>query len=184
MLIHYSRKYSLYDANVNEWTSILKLSHLWEFTEVKTLALRELERLEIPPLQKIIMYHSYAVDRNLLQEAYTALTVRAEPIAIEEGRELGLETALQLARAREFARAASSGGKKSLVNLADPELEALIRDLFQLPTRDGNSGGREAVLKPTESTTSTGNNEEPQTNSSPLQGGRACMMPDLPFTLC
>jgi len=119
------------------------------------------------------MYHSYAVDRNLLQEAYTAMTVRAEPITLEEGRALGLETALQLARARELARASSSGGKKSPVKLADPELEALIRDLFQLPTPDGSSGRRAAVLKPTaESTTSAGgDSDEPQTNSSdPLQG--------------
>jgi hypothetical protein len=186
MLTHCSRKYSLYDANVDEWTSILKLAYLWEFNEVKTLALRELERLEIPPLQKIIMYHSYAVDRNLLQEAYIALTIRPGPITIEEGRELGLETALQFARARELARAVSSGGKKSHcpVNLADPELEALIRDLFQLPTPDGRSGSRAAVLKPTESTTSADDSDETQTNSNPLKGGRACMMPDLPFTFC
>ena len=168
--MNYPRKYSLYDANVDEWTSILKLAYLWDFNEVKTLALRELERLEIPPLQKIIMYHSYAVDRSLLQEAYTALTVRAEPITIEEGRELGLETALQIARARELARASASGGKKSqfFVNPADPELEMLIRDLFQLSTPEG-SGSRAAVVKPTASAVVS---DEPQTNSNPLQGRR------------
>lgn len=180
MLMHYSRKYSLYDANLDEWTSILKLSYLWDFNEVKTLALRELERLEIPPLQKIIMYHSYAVDRDLLQDAYTALVVRADPITIEEGYELGLETALQLARARELARASTSGGKKSPVNLADPELEALIRDLFQLPTPDGRSSRRSAGLKSTESVTS-GDIEEPQTKLNSLKGRRTCIMPDLPF---
>lgn len=175
--VFYNPKYSLYDANVDEWTSILKLSHQWDFVEVKTLALRELERLEIPPLQKIVMYHNYVVDRNLLQVAYTALTIRADPITIEEGRELGLETALQLARARELARSTASGGKKPQlpVNLAVAELDVLIRDLFQLPTPDGSSGGRAAPLKPTQSTTpAAGDGDEPQpgtqTNSSPLQG--------------
>ncbi|KAH9067768.1 hypothetical protein EDB87DRAFT_38384 [Lactarius vividus] len=173
--VFYNPKYSLYDANVDEWTSILKLSHQWDFTEVKTLALRELERLEIPPLQKIVMYHSYAVDRNLLQVAYTALTIRAEPITIEEGRILGLETALQLARARELARSSGPGKKlQSPINLADAELDALIRDLFQLPTPDGSSGA--ALPKPTESTTSIGDNDESQsgtqTISNPLQGKR------------
>ncbi|KAI9465150.1 hypothetical protein BJY52DRAFT_1245372 [Lactarius psammicola] len=125
------------------------------------------------PLDKIVMYHSYAVDRSLLQVAYTALTVRAEPITIEEGRELGLETALQLARARELAR---SSGKKlqSPVKLVEAELEVLIKDLFQLPTPDGSSGGRTPLPKPTEGTTSAGDSDEPQsgtqTNSNPLQG--------------
>jgi len=173
--VFYNPKYSLYDADVHEWTSILKLAHLWEFTGVKTLALRELERLEIPPLKKIIMYHSYAVDRDLLQEAYIALTVRPEPITIEEGRELGLETALQLARARELARASSAaGGKKpqSPIHLAPSELDVLIRDLFQLPTPDESSGRRAAPLKPTENTTSVGDSDESdtQTNSNPFKG--------------
>ncbi|KAI0300450.1 hypothetical protein B0F90DRAFT_1629697 [Multifurca ochricompacta] len=132
--VFYNPKYSLYDGNVEEWTSILKLSHQWDFIEVKTLALRELEQLEIPPLRKIVIYHSYAVDRSLLQAAYAALTIREEPITIEEGRELGLETALQLARAREIVRASVPGGKgaggnqNSLANAAGIELEALIRD--------------------------------------------------------
>jgi hypothetical protein len=171
--VFYNPKYSLYDADVEEWTSILKLAHLWEFSGVKTLALRELERLEIAPLKKIIMYHSYEVDRDLLQAAYIALTVRPEPITIEEGRELGLETALQLARARELARA--SGGKKSPspINLPPAELDVLIRDLFQLPGTDESSGSA-GPLKPTEGTTSTAESELPlpgtKTNSNPLQG--------------
>lgn len=187
VLIHSPRKYSLYDADVEEWTSILKLAHLWEFTGVKTLALRELEGLDIPPLKKIIMYHSYEVDRDLLQAAYIAMTVRPEPITIEEGRELGLETALQIARARELARA--SGGKKSSspINLAPTELDVLIRDLFQLPSTDETSGSRVALLKPTEGTISTAESDSPQpgtkTNSNPLQGRRACMIPELRFTL-
>ncbi|KAI0254405.1 hypothetical protein BJV78DRAFT_1121158 [Lactifluus subvellereus] len=138
--VFYNPKYSLYNANAEEWTSILRLAHQWEFVEVKSLALRELERLEIPPLRKIVIYHSYAIDRNLLQAAYTALTVRDGPITIEEGRELGLETALQLARARELARAPSGGAKsghpQSLVNVAGAGLDALIRDLFHLPPPD------------------------------------------------
>ena len=157
------RKYSLYDANVEEWTSILKLAHQWEFVGVKTLALRELERLEIPPLRKIVIYHSYGIDRRLLKSAYTAFATRDKSITIEEGRELGLETVLQLARARELARApATSGttrtrGIPSPVTVAGSELDELIRDIFELsppdedpsrnvapskPTAGGNTGGR------------------------------------------
>ncbi|KAH9975548.1 hypothetical protein BGW80DRAFT_1169407, partial [Lactifluus volemus] len=135
--VFYNPKYSIYEASVDDWTSILKLSHQWDFIEVKKLALRELEQLEIPALQKIITYHTYDVDRNLLLEAYGTLTVRDQPITIEEGRQLGLETALQLARAREIARAPPASGKKSgnprsPVNLAGHELDVLVKDLFHL----------------------------------------------------
>ncbi|KAI0300453.1 hypothetical protein B0F90DRAFT_1846470 [Multifurca ochricompacta] len=77
--VFYNPKYSLYEATVEEWTSILRLAHQWDFIEVKALALRELEQLAIPALQKIVIYHSHAIDRNLLQAAYTALTIRDEP---------------------------------------------------------------------------------------------------------
>src|SRR5216683_839281 len=122
------RKYSLYDATVEEWTSILKLAHQWKFFGIKDLAIRELERLEVPPLRKIVVYHNYAIDRRLLQAAYTAFTIRDKPITIEEGQELGLETVIQLALAREHVRAPAAGGKRirdahSPVNVGGAELD-------------------------------------------------------------
>jgi hypothetical protein len=137
-LIYLCRKYSLYDASVDVWTSILKLAHQWDFIEVKALAVRELESLQIPPLSKIVLYQTYAIDRKLLQPALTALTMRDEPLTIEEGRDLSLETALELARAREIARApvfsSKKSGPRSPVNLAGVELDALIKDIFRLPS--------------------------------------------------
>jgi hypothetical protein len=108
---------------------------------VKALAIRELENLRIPALQKIIIYQTYAVDRKYLQEAFTDLTIRDEPITVEEGRGLGLETALLLARAREAARAPHSGGKRagnprSPVNIAGVQLDALVREVFQMSPPD------------------------------------------------
>jgi len=169
--VFYNPKYSLYDATVEEWTSILKLAHQWDFIGVKDLALRELEQLVIPPLRKIVIYHSYAIDRRLLHAAYAAFAVRDEPITIEEGQELGLETAVQLARAREFARAPATGGKKikdprSPVNVAGAELDALIRDIFRLSLPDQES--QSAPQKPTGRSTKTGGHgEQPNgTNSN------------------
>lgn len=105
---------------------------------MKALAVRELENLQIPPLSKIVLYQKYAIDRKLLQPALTALTMRDEPLTIEEGRDLSLETALELARAREIARApvfsSKKSGPRSPVNLAGVELDALIKDIFHLPS--------------------------------------------------
>lgn len=187
----YFRKYSIYEANVEEWSSILKLASQWDFVEVKNFALRELEQLEMPALDKIILYHTHNIDRNLLQAAYIALTVRDESISIKEGRLLGLETALRLAHAREFARR-KAGTTRSLVNLAVPELDTFINQLFNLalPNASNTTTERPATPQTPTSTgrgTPTGGRNNPplavQTNGTgspaqnPARGGsvmRAC----------
>lgn len=164
------RKYSLYDASVEEWTSVLKLAHQWDFIEAKALAIRELENQSIPPLRKVVLYQTYAIDRSLLKPALTALTIRDEPLEIEEGREIGLETALDLAKAREVARTPVFSGKKSgnprsPVNLAGDELDVVIKDIFHLPSSIGpapsassqSSAGRDNAQQSTQ-TGGTGSN--------------------------
>ena len=111
---------------------------------MKELAIRELQAISIAPLQKIVLYQNYAVNRDLLQPAFIALTIRDEPITIEEGREIGLETALQLAEAREVARTPVFTGKKSgdprsPVNLAGAELDRLTEKVFNLTPANGGS---------------------------------------------
>lgn len=140
--VFYNPKYSLYDASIEEWTSVLKLAHQWDFSEVKALAIRELENLSIPPLPKIVLYQKYKIDRNLLKHALTALTIRDEALTHDEGREIGLETALDLAKAREIARAPVFNGKKSgnprsPINLAGVELDVVIKDVFNLALSTG-----------------------------------------------
>lgn len=119
----------------------MKLAHQWQLREVKELAIRELQALSIAPLQKVVLYQKYEVDRDLLRPAFIALTTRDEPIEIDEGRELGLETALRLARAREKARVPVFAGRKSgnprfPMVLAGVELDALIKDVFDLTTSE------------------------------------------------
>ena len=97
-------KYSIYDANVEEWSSILKLAFDWRFGEIKRLATRYIERFEMDAVDKIELYQWYDVDKRLLIPSYIALVNRQEPLSIHEGRRLTLETALLIATARECAR--------------------------------------------------------------------------------
>ena len=112
--------------------------------------------------------------------------MREEPISLEEGLELGIETALMIARAREIARGPSTGFKKgharmasSPVTVPQSELENIIKELFRtlsanpvstVPASAEPASGRSTPTKPT--TTSTFRN-----------GGEVCATPRVPAPL-
>jgi hypothetical protein len=123
-----------------------------------------------------VLYQTYEVDRSHLKAAYIEVTKRDDPISIDEGRELGLETALLLACAREIARAPSSSSEKAgSVNLEDVDLQVLIDRVFQLSSAGAASGGT-TQMPPSESninaqdttqTQSTQPNPGPSSSSPP-----------------
>ena len=51
-------------------------------------------------VKRIKLYHETDVDRNLLVPRYAALIERDEPLTLEEGMDLGMETTLQIAKGR------------------------------------------------------------------------------------
>ncbi|KAH9833556.1 uncharacterized protein C8Q71DRAFT_692844, partial [Rhodofomes roseus] len=132
--VFYNPKYSIYDATVDDWSAILKLAFDWRFSEVKKLCVRELEKFEIAALQKIELYQAYELDKKLLIPSYIAMCMRPEPLSIKEGRQLGLETALLLATARESARGrpSSSPGQicSSPVTVESDDMVTIIKDVF------------------------------------------------------
>ncbi|KAH8829562.1 hypothetical protein DL96DRAFT_1462199, partial [Flagelloscypha sp. PMI_526] len=127
--VFYNPKYSLYHLSVQEWSTILIVASRWSFREAKAFAVRELEKLSMPDIDRVVLYHDHGVDRNLLLRSYSALADRQEPITLEEGMRLGLETSLMLAKAREIAR---SGELKvsSPSGLKEEEMQDIIIDLF------------------------------------------------------
>ncbi|KAJ7883913.1 hypothetical protein B0H14DRAFT_3432732 [Mycena olivaceomarginata] len=105
--VFYKPKYSLYDATVEDWSTILELSCRWEFAKVKSLAVRWLEKLELPDIDRILL-------------------------TVEEGIRLGMETFISLSRARECAlnQAASGGHSPAPATLGGTELMEIIKDHF------------------------------------------------------
>ena len=102
---------------------------MWGFTEVENLCIRELEDLSLLPVERISIYQQFKLDRMLLLEPFVQLTIRAEPLSIEDGRSLGLETCLLLARARETCRGLGSNPKPSVAELQN---SSFIRHHFNL----------------------------------------------------
>ncbi|KAK0226371.1 hypothetical protein IW262DRAFT_1268063, partial [Armillaria fumosa] len=132
--VFYNPKYSLYDATVEDWIIILKLADRWCFPEVKNLAVRELEKHLMDDIERIVVYQKYNVDKHLLIPRYAALCARTETLSLAEGIRLGMETALNIARARECARSPSVEGLRSPTSVAlpDEEMHGLIVDLFSI----------------------------------------------------
>ncbi|EKM53623.1 uncharacterized protein PHACADRAFT_99476, partial [Phanerochaete carnosa HHB-10118-sp] len=132
--VFYNPLYSVYEANANEWISILKLSHQWSFSEIKQMSCRYLERYELDPIRKIELYQAYDVDKRLLIPAYTALVNRAEPLTLDDGRRLTLETALLIATARECARGKLEAGRHTPVSatVKPDAMVDIIKEVFSL----------------------------------------------------
>ncbi|KAJ3811355.1 hypothetical protein EV368DRAFT_73606 [Lentinula lateritia] len=134
--VFYNPKYSLYKARVEDWVAIMELAHRWGFHEVMKLATREIEKLEMPDIDRIVAYHKFELDRSLLLHRYAALTAREDPLNLEEGMALGMDTTLKIFRAREIARAtpAADGSRSpTSATLPDDEMQGLIVDLFEIP---------------------------------------------------
>ena len=92
------------DLNLSQhqWTSVLKLSTMWEFEGPRNAAIRHLDSLEPPidPIDKVVLAMQYEIKEWLLP-ALLKLAQRSEPISIEEGRRIGFETTVKLASVRE-----------------------------------------------------------------------------------
>ncbi|KAF8071489.1 hypothetical protein FPV67DRAFT_1411818 [Lyophyllum atratum] len=136
--VFYNPRYSLYKTSASDWKIILRLAHKWSFAEVKKLVVRELEKLELEDVDRIATYQNHDIDRNLLIPRYAALCEREEPLSLHEGLQMGMETTLMIARAREYARAnPSRSGARSptAAGFREDEMQALVRQLFEIEPR-------------------------------------------------
>ncbi len=89
----------------------MSLATRWDFTDIRTLAIREIQSLDMSPVDRVILAQEFDIGGRWLLGAYTALCERAEPLSISEGTRLGLETAMRVAQLREQLRSSS---RKSL----------------------------------------------------------------------
>ena len=61
---------------------------MWQFDNVKELAFRELGKIEVPPLERLILVRDYDGSDIWRDKAMTALSERPEPLSEEEGERL------------------------------------------------------------------------------------------------
>jgi hypothetical protein len=110
----FPRKYSLYDADIETWKSILDLANKLEFKQVKELAIRELHmKKDLPLVEKMALYQHHQVDPRHLVPLFAELCSRDTPLTLEESKILGPESTHLVYSTRELLRAQDSDGGRS-----------------------------------------------------------------------
>jgi hypothetical protein len=120
-----------------EWISVLKLSTLWEFKDLRKEALDKLSRIEIDAVDKVML----ARVERWLAEGYMQLVKRNGGISSEEAKKLGYETTFQLYERREdaFRRSLAHLGQADFRIFDD--LEANIHKTFREELTDVRHDG-------------------------------------------
>ncbi|KAG7091188.1 hypothetical protein E1B28_010239 [Marasmius oreades] len=131
--VFYNPIHGVYDAPVEDWESILKLAHLWSFPEVKALAIRELQKLDMPDVDRITMYQDYAVEAELISPIILRLCQRDYNLDYAEAEKLGMSTAVLVYQGRELLRSApGSGGRSPLpTGIDEQEAQQMINVLLK-----------------------------------------------------
>jgi len=112
--VFYNPKYSLYDASVETWKSVLRLANKLEFKEVKELAIRELHlKKELPLVDKMALYQAHQVDQRHLVPLFAELCARDTPLTLEESHILGPDSTYLVYSTRERLRAQPSDEGRS-----------------------------------------------------------------------
>lgn len=83
-----------------EWISVLKLSTLWGFSDLRENAIGELSWSTMDPISRVELARKYRVKEWLLA-GYRDLVKRPASISMEESERLGWRTAIQLYQLRE-----------------------------------------------------------------------------------
>jgi hypothetical protein len=88
-----------YAMSVDEWISVLKLSTMWEFFEMRALAISQLSE-SIDLVTKVTLARKYNISTWLFS-AYEGLAKRKESISVTEAEKLGLTTTIRIVQIRE-----------------------------------------------------------------------------------
>ncbi|KAF9012723.1 hypothetical protein BDQ17DRAFT_1232329 [Cyathus striatus] len=131
--IFYNPKFSVYEwSNVSDWLTILSLSERWTFPEITKLAIRELQKHDMPTVRRLALYKKYNADTLFLVPLISELCSRDAPLALEEGMELGMEMAILIGQARERLRAnpADEGRSPLPSGMGRREVDTAVLEMF------------------------------------------------------
>jgi hypothetical protein len=127
--------------NQEQWLSVLKLSTLWEFDEIRKKAIAELSKVNMDTADKVVLARSYRVG-DWLYEGYTALVKREAGLSSEEAEKLGYETAFRLCQRREDTFRSDRPGNINRHRRSFEDLGTEICGAFQAELIDAGHSGK------------------------------------------
>ncbi|KIM59313.1 hypothetical protein SCLCIDRAFT_50666, partial [Scleroderma citrinum Foug A] len=133
--VWYNPRYTYSNQPKDTWLIILTLATPWGFDSMRELAVRQLERLSLGPIDKIALYMEHKIDGRLLIPSYIGLCKSPTLPSFDDGQRLTMKTVLRLAAARERAllRAIERGVvTPTCADVEDAELESIVSDVFEL----------------------------------------------------
>lgn len=121
----------------------MRLATRWGFHKMRKLAVRQLERMGLAPIDKIKIYTDFKIDPRLLLPSYASLAMSPTLPSLDDAKKLDIEIILKLTMVRERAlqKAAEDGCRSpTSASAGGPEVNKIICEIFELAV-DANSAG-------------------------------------------
>ncbi|KAF7309187.1 hypothetical protein MKEN_01121300 [Mycena kentingensis (nom. inval.)] len=88
------------DLSTDAWTSVLKLSTMWEFWDIRRTAIEVLTRRPIDDVERVVLAKDYHVT-DWLRTAYQGLLRREKNLTMGDAERIGWQSAFQISHIRE-----------------------------------------------------------------------------------
>ncbi|KAJ6562220.1 hypothetical protein B0H19DRAFT_1027001 [Mycena capillaripes] len=115
--LYYNPAVTTYDAPKTTWRAILRLADRWEMENIKKIALRNLLKADLDPLERIMLCEREDLSRDQATEAYISVCIREAPLTVEELKMLSTEVILIITAAREQIIALRGNAEQSAVEV-------------------------------------------------------------------
>jgi hypothetical protein len=133
--VFYDEDFEYENQPLEKWLIILRLATRWGFCKVRKLVVRQLEKLELQPIDKIKIYSDFKIDAQLLIPSYSTLAKSPTLPPLSEAAKLNIETILKLTMVRERAlqKAAEDGCRSpTSASAGDEDVKRFICEIFDL----------------------------------------------------
>lgn len=109
-------------STVDEWTSVLIISTMWEFDSLRKLCVEKLHQVTLAT-DRVVLGKRFDLT-HWLTPAYYHLCTRAEPLNLEEGEKLGIADVVKIGQIRHQIRYVTN------LNRHEDTIKSLIKDAF------------------------------------------------------
>ncbi|KAK0459180.1 uncharacterized protein EV420DRAFT_307115 [Desarmillaria tabescens] len=120
--------------NKDKWISVLKLSTMWQLSDIRQLAIEYLQQdAKLDPVERVVLAKSYSIS-PWLRTGYLSLVKRVQSLSAEEAEQIGFKSAIQIYQLREDALVKQAGNRgyvKYNGTLTDHDVQAAFDKVFQ-----------------------------------------------------